>query len=309
MTINWDFIISYLVKKFFFKFNVDIKYFLIFIFFFKSLMKGTFMSPYGGKRLFENVPLERPFEMILQLVSVYRNETDSTYYDFSLEPILYRLMPFDHIKIARYLIDNSLVSALFIANYFAIRLSTGHTPGMLFGPVVRSLSSIGVESGDVKKTNYIDKTTMGRFLSYRLYYFKKFVLKNFLLYKFLMIRFFKIRFTFFNYYLLFYSIYFLVCVPNLFLLIGLVRNFFLRRHVFNFFFNYEFNIFLEKIFSFFSLVLLNFSFNTSIFFDNIFDDLFSNFNLIFFNYDYFNIDLSSVKTANYFFNQIIIYNY
>lgn len=255
------------------------------------------------------ISIERPMSWILKFMSIYKNETDSNEYDLSLEPILYRLMPFDNIKTARYVIDNSTVTALFVAKYFAIRLSTGHTPGMLFGPVAKSLSSFAADAIGLKKSNYVDRFGVYKFLSFRLYYFKKFVFKNFLLYKFLTIRFFKLKFTFFNFYLLFYFIFFFFSICKIKFLIGLAKSFFFRKHVFNFFFNYEFNIFLEKIFSFFSLVLLNFSFSTSFFFDNIFDDLFSNFNLIFFNYDYFNIDLSSIKIANYFFNQIIIYNY
>jgi len=92
-------------------------------------------------------------------------------------------------------------------------------------------------------------------------------------------------------------------------LIGLCKVFFYRRHAYNFFFNYDFNNFLEKIFSFFSLVLSNFFFKFSLYFSIVFEDLFSNFNLILNSSDYFNFDLSSIKAASFFFNKVIIYNY
>jgi hypothetical protein len=34
--INWDLLINFLINKFFFKYNVDTKYFLVFLLFFKD---------------------------------------------------------------------------------------------------------------------------------------------------------------------------------------------------------------------------------------------------------------------------------
>jgi hypothetical protein len=91
--------------------------------------------------------------------------------------------------------------------------------------------------------------------------------------------------------------------------LGSCKIFFFRKHAYNFFFNYEFNSFLERIFNFFSLALLKFYSQYGFYFYVLFDDLYSNFNIVFFTNNYFNVDLSSVKTANYFFNKVIIYNY
>jgi hypothetical protein len=94
-----------------------------------------------------------------------------------------------------------------------------------------------------------------------------------------------------------------------FFLIGLSKSFFFRKHAYNFFFNYEFNIFFERIFSFFSLVLLNFLNKHFIYFNIIFDELYSNSNVVFFSNNYFSVDVSAIKTANFFFNKVLVYNY
>jgi len=41
-SINWDFLVNFLIDKFFFKYNVDIKYFLVFILFFKDFFFRSF---------------------------------------------------------------------------------------------------------------------------------------------------------------------------------------------------------------------------------------------------------------------------
>lgn len=87
------------------------------------------------------------------------------------------------------------------------------------------------------------------------------------------------------------------------------KSFFFKKHVFNFFFNYDFNNFLEKIFNFFSIVLSKFFSKYNFYFYVIFEDLYSNFNLLLQGTAYFNIDLSTIKTASIFFNKVIIYNY
>ena len=87
------------------------------------------------------------------------------------------------------------------------------------------------------------------------------------------------------------------------------KSFFFKKNVFNFFFNYDFNNFLEKIFNFFSIVLSKFFSKYNFYFYVIFEDLYSNFNLLLQGTAYFNIDLSTIKTASIFFNKVIIYNY
>ena len=109
--------------------------------------------------------------------------------------------------------------------------------------------------------------------------------------------------------MLFFFIFFEKNFLNFFLFLGLAKSFFQKKYAFNFFFNYDFNAILERVFSFFSLILLNFRIRVAFFFNILFDDLFSNFNIIFFSNNFFNLDLSSVRTASHFFNQIIIYNY
>ena len=43
-SINWDFLINFLIDKFFFKYNVDVKYFLVFVLFFKDFFFNSFLS-------------------------------------------------------------------------------------------------------------------------------------------------------------------------------------------------------------------------------------------------------------------------
>lgn len=150
---------------------------------------------------------------------------------------------------------------------------------------------------------------MSNFLSYRSFIFKKLLFKNFLLYKIISVKFFFTNNTFFNFYILWFFKIFYFFYKNFLFFIGFCKNFFFRRYSYNFFFNYDFNSFLERIFSFFSLVLTRFSYKYTLYFSVIFDDLFSNFTIIFQNTDYFNVDLSTIKTASFFFNKVIIYNY
>jgi hypothetical protein len=48
-------------------------------------------------------------------------------------------VPFDNIKVLTFLIDNDGVSALFIAKYFAIKFSTGHTFRDVVSPVIMEM--------------------------------------------------------------------------------------------------------------------------------------------------------------------------
>lgn len=57
------------------------------------------------------------------------------------------------------------------------------------------------------------------------------------------------------------------------------------------------------------MVLSKFYVKYNFYFSVIFEDLFSNFNLLLQGTDYFNIDLSTIKTASIFFNRVIIYSY
>jgi hypothetical protein len=43
-SINWDFLVNFLIDKFFFKYNVDIKYFLVFVLFFKDFFSHSFLG-------------------------------------------------------------------------------------------------------------------------------------------------------------------------------------------------------------------------------------------------------------------------
>lgn len=45
------------------------------------------------------------------------------------------------------------------------------------------------------------------------------------------------------------------------------------------------------------------------YFKSIFDELFLNFNIIFNAVDYFHIDVENIKAANFFYNQVLIFNY
>jgi len=295
--INWDFLISYLIDRFFFKFNVDIKYFLFFLFFFRdfdfSSTAGSSPRRSGKFSFFESLPL--------RLLTIHKEAQALTNYDFSLEPFLYRLVPFDSIKVFRFLIRNPDISALFLAKYFAIRLFTGHSPKQLIYPVVRSLKKIAIFNLlPLKKNNYVHRRKVSNFLSFRSFMFKFFLVKNFFLYKFLSLKLFKVNLTFFNFYLLYFLNYFFSQSLSGFFLIGFSKVFFQRKHAFNFFFSWDFNVFFEKIFNFFASILLYFPHREFFFFPVLFDDLFSNFTLIFFRDFCFSIDLSSIKTAAYF---------
>lgn len=201
---------------------------------------------------------------------------------------------------------------MFLAKYFAIKFSTGHSFREAVNPVIKDLKRIVVNTTYPFRNNFhVDKTRVLQFLNFRSSLFKTFIYKNFSLYKMLYINFFRTKKTFFNFYMIWFLIFFFKTniEGNKYFSIGLSKNFFFRKHAYNFFFNYDFNTFLEKVFSFFSLVLFKFSKKQFVYFNIVFDELFSNFNIIFFSNDYFNIDLSSVKTASFFFNKVLVYNY
>jgi hypothetical protein len=124
-------------------------------------------------------------------------------FDYSLQPIFYRMVPFEDIKISTLLIDNDGVTALFLAKYFAIKFATGHSFRDVINPVVKDLRRLVFKTlFPSKKLFYVDVTRTGNFLSYRSFLFKKLLFKNFLLYKILYIKFYKNYSSFFNFYML-----------------------------------------------------------------------------------------------------------
>jgi len=245
---------------------------------------------------------------VFKLLTVHFEDIHSSSFDFCLQAILNKIVPFDCIKSFSFLISNDNVTAIFLAKYFAIKFSTGHSFRDIVSPVVRDLKRIVIKSVYLPHIKMkVDIAKLGNFLNYRSFIFKKLLFKNFLLYKLLSIKLFFLKASFFNFYMLWYF-HFFFSLQKAFI-IGFCKNFFFRKHCFNFFFNYDFNNFLEKIFSFFSLALSKFFSKFSFYFSMIFEDLFSNFNIIFQATAYFNVDLSGIKTASFFFNKVIIYNY
>src|SRR5690554_519380 len=128
--------------------------------------------------------------------------SSDTFIDYSFEPFLYRLVPFDDIKMSLFMIGNDHVTALFLAKYFAIKFSTGHSFRDIVNPVVKDLKRIVLNSiYPFRKLFYLDRLKILNVLNYRSSLFKYLVYKNFFLYKLLFLNFYLLSFTFFNFYL------------------------------------------------------------------------------------------------------------
>lgn len=132
---DWDFLITYLIDTFFFKYNVDIKYILLFIFFFKDLVFSLPLSK-GLKKANNHKFHYIKNDLSYKLLNIYLNNNDKVF-DYTFEYFLYTFIPFDNIKVKLNMIDNRGVSSWFLAQYFAIRLLTGHSVKMLVKPVIK----------------------------------------------------------------------------------------------------------------------------------------------------------------------------
>jgi hypothetical protein len=136
-------------------------------------------------------------------LSIHFEDSHFSAFDFSLQPILYKMVPFENIKIFSYLINNNQVTALFLAKYFAIKFYTGHTFRDIVNPVVKDLKRIVVRTLYLfHKLLHVNVEKMSRFLNYRSFFFKRFLFKNFLIFKIFSVRFFFSRSSFFNFYIL-----------------------------------------------------------------------------------------------------------
>lgn len=92
---------------------------------------------------------------------------------------------------------------MFIAKYFAIKFSTGHTFRDIVNPVVKDLKRIVVKTVFLTHSRLrINVEKLSNFLTFRSFTFKKLLFKNFLLYKSLSIKLFYLFSSFFNFYLL-----------------------------------------------------------------------------------------------------------
>jgi hypothetical protein len=310
--IDWDFLLNFLIDKFFFKYNVDTKYFLIFVLFFKDLQfKSVFNRQIG---LFTYIPAEERFlASFAKNFLEYQKDpfSEKIIEDFQYVNCLHFLVPFGAIKVNHLLMTNDHVTAIFLAKYFAIKLYTGHTFRDMLNPVVKELKRIVFSTIQPHhKMFFVDRNKTLNFLTYRSSLFKFIIFKNFSLYKILFIKFFKDNHSFFNFYILWFFIFFFFeLADNYFFLVSLSKSFFFKKQAYNLFFNYDFRAFSRKIFNFFLLVFLNFSKNKKIYFRAIFDEIFLNFNVIFNEVSYFSIDVANVKAANFFYNQALIFNH
>lgn len=285
---------------------VDMKYLLIVVLFFKVILKN--IKSYSFSDHFH----------ILEKISVFFrlfSKEDSLRKRFVFfEHFFSKFMPFLQFHVNPFVIDNDQVTAAFIAKYFAIKLSTGHSIKFLVNGVSGDLRSIlFMELGsDVMLPRY-NNVFSGSFVRYKSLVLKLYVLKSFLLYKKLSLKHFFINNTWFNFYVIWFNIWifltFLKFGSNF--LIGISKTFFFRRYSFNFFFNYDFRILsldLNNMFDSIYKNIFNPNRNSFLFFF-VFDELFSNYNIIL-NYNFsLSLELSAFKAANIFFNRLLTYHY
>jgi hypothetical protein len=143
------------------------------------------------------------------MLSVHFEDSFFSAFDFCLQPFLYRLLPFFNYKISSFIINNDNVTALFLAKYFAIKFSTGHTFRDIINPVVKDLKRVVLRNIYLPHLKLkVDISKMSNFLSYRSFIFKKLLFKNALLYKNLNIKFLFFNGSFFNFYILLYFRFF-----------------------------------------------------------------------------------------------------
>jgi len=99
--INWDLLINFLINKFFFKYNVDTKYFLVFLLFFKDFFLNSFLSSSlssrrpDPKHFFIN-KIESMCRDLLSSQIIYNTDNNV---DFFFEPVFKRLTPFENFKV------------------------------------------------------------------------------------------------------------------------------------------------------------------------------------------------------------------
>lgn len=183
---------------------MDIKYFLIFILFFKDL---HFSKPFNrGVGVTTYMPTEERHlgEFARNFLESQKDPLFEKYVeDFQYVNCLYFLVPFDIIRVTHFLMTNDHVTAIFLAKYFAIKFYTGHNFRDIINPVVKDLKRIVFSTiQPYHKMYFVDKVKTLNFLTYRSSLFKFIIFKNFSLYKILFIKFFKDNNSFFNYYLL-----------------------------------------------------------------------------------------------------------
>ena len=306
---NWDFLINYISERFFFNHHIDTKYLSIFLLLFKDF--GT-LNPFlrsNGKSSRKRANAFRQ-RYILNLIELHKGISPKSFTDTSLEPILLRIVPFDNIKINFFSINNDHITALFLARYFALKVGVGHGFRATVSPVAKDLTRvIRMTLYPFRKSHALDRERMFKFFAYRNSFLKICLSRIFSLSKNFSLK----GFHFFSNFLLPSSLRFFIFLRKFSLeesmLLGLSKIFFLRKHIYNFFFVYETAAFIGRIFKFFASVSLKFNYNNLVNLPNTMNDLFVYSTTIFIEKGSFGIEPSSLKIASFFFNQIITHNY
>ena len=285
---------------------VDMKYLLIIILLFQVIIKG--LKDYSFSDHF----------LITEKISVFFRlfaEEDFLRKRFVFfEHFFSKFIPLLKFHVHPFVIDNDEVTAIFIAKYFAIKLSTGHSVRFLVNGVSGDLRSIlFLELGNEVIPPRYNNVFSGSFLRYKSLVLKLYILKSFLLYKKLSLKSFFLNNTWFNFYLIWFFVWIVITFVKFGLnfLNGISKIFFFRRNSFNFFLNYDFRILSFDLNNMFDNLYKNI-FNpnrNSFLFSHIFDELFSNYNIIL-NYNFsLSLEVTAFKAANIFFNRLLTYHY
>lgn len=207
------------------------------------------------------------------------------------------LVPMFTCKVAVFLLSNDSLTARFLATFIAKRLVQGYSLRQVLSPVLKDLYTVALTT-NMPKSFFATRVGLKGHLEYRKSFLKSFIVRHIFIYKQLFFRSYKNKRSWFSFALLAFFFYFRKRLRYVFrfrlfkhkkmCLLGVSKCFFLQRACFLFFFNYDFSMVVNNFSYVFNEIFYLLAFGrtsvSSIYFFFIVDDLFSNFNVIFFRH-------------------------
>lgn len=304
-------------------YKLEFKLFMLFFFLFKRVwlfLRQGFGWDYGTKERKKN--FIRGMFLNTSFLFFFRSLKFKFFSNF-IGCIVKLLIPTVISRVAVFLLSNDSLTARFLATFIAKRLVQGYSLRQVLSPVLKDLYTVALTTNMAKSSFATRLAGLRGHLEYRKSFLKSLIVRHILLYKQLFFRSYMHKKSWFSFALLAFYFYFFKRLRYLFKLywsrrrklrlLGISQCFFLRRACFLFFFNYDFSIVVTN-FSYvfnemFYLLALGRASLYSIYFFFIVDDLFSNFNIIFFKRRFSRPLLEPFMLASIFFNRLVSFHY
>jgi hypothetical protein len=147
------------------------------------------------------------YEHVFFFFNMFFNEDNLRTQFYHLSFYLSRIMPFFFFSVTPLIINNDQVTAVFIARFFAIKLSTGHSVKFLVKNVGRDLrySAVDLFIPHVLSPRY-NNILMSNNINYKVIVMKVYILKSLFVFKRLFLKFYFYNKSWFNLYTLWFNV-------------------------------------------------------------------------------------------------------